>query len=288
MVTSGRTRRLKPLSRGRPPALKPKATISRKATRKIIREHHTLKKEQAKAIADGDSTKCAAISEQLEVQGGIESYQTASLLGQTSQRGGDSSKILMSWLAAVVPTLREYASTGNALRMLEVGALSTTNACSASQIFDMTLIDRRSTSKNIEQQDFIERPLPRDDGERFHLISLSLVLNYVPDPVGRGNMLQRTLEFLTKEQEPSLQGYFPSLFLVLPAPCVQNSRYMDEARLEAIMQSLGYTMSNKKLSSKLIYYLWYLKPGPTETKRVFKKETLRTGSNRNNFSILLK
>jgi len=174
--------------------------------------------------------------------------------------------------------------------MLEVGALSTDNACSRSGFFDLERIDLNSQGKGILQQDFMERPLPRDSAEQFDLISLSLVLNFVPDPKGRGEMLLRTLEFL-HEPDTSLsappQSFVPSLFLVLPAPCVSNSRYLDEERLVAMMASLGYAKIESKTTQRLVYYLW--KRGTkSERPRSFPKEEIRRGSSRNNFAIVLK
>lgn len=86
--------KLKSLSHGRPPTVKPLRSISSKATRTLIRSHHTLEKEKAKAQKDGDVIKAAAIARQIELQGGIEGYQKASLKGQANDRGGDSSRIL--------------------------------------------------------------------------------------------------------------------------------------------------------------------------------------------------
>lgn len=181
-------------------------------------------------------------------------------------------------------------SGGRRLRMLEVGALSTDNACSRSGLFDLERIDLNSQGKGILQQDFMERQLPRDSAERFDLISLSLVLNFVPDPKGRGEMLLRTLEFLHEpDTSPSTvpQTFVPSLFLVLPAPCVSNSRYLDEERLVAIMASLGYAKIESKTTQRLVYYLWK-KGTKSERLRSFPKEEIRRGSSRNNFAIVLK
>ena len=69
--------------------------------------------------------------------------------------------------------------------MLEVGALSTSNACSRSGLFEIERIDLNSQAEGITQQDFMERPLPKDSSEQFEIISLSLVLNYVPDAIGK-------------------------------------------------------------------------------------------------------
>ncbi|KAA8573126.1 hypothetical protein EYC84_003645 [Monilinia fructicola] len=232
---------------------KPTQRISSKATRTIIRNHHTLEKRKAKALAEGDEVTAAALTREIASQGGLESYQRASLIGQGNDRGGDSSKILMDWLAPLCKDLKGLVEKNSPVRMLEVGALSTTNACSKSRTFHVERIDLNSQSEGITQQDFMERPLPKDETEKFNIISLSLVLNYVPDGVGRGNMLLRTRKFL-ETVCPSGEGFsewFPALFLVLPSPCVNNSRYMDEARLEAIMESLGYVLVKKKLSNKL-------------------------------------
>ncbi|CAG8977983.1 hypothetical protein HYALB_00001865 [Hymenoscyphus albidus] len=287
--------KLKSLSSGRPPTAKPTRSISSKATRTLIRAHHTLEKQKAKAIADGDEAEAALIAKQIESKGGLKTYQKASLQGQSNERGGDSSRILMDWLAPIVPPLKEKLQSGIPARMLEVGALSTTNACSKSHLFDIERIDLNSQSEGIRQQDFMERPLPSGPEECFDIISLSLVLNYVPDPASKGAMLLRVLQFLkTKpdsENDP-VQEFLPSLFLVLPAPCVMNSRYMDERKLEAIMKALGFVQVKKKLSNKLIYYLWRLEPsvGVNMEKKMFgfKKEELRSGKDRNNFAIVLK
>jgi 25S rRNA (adenine2142-N1)-methyltransferase len=289
MVNKKKRTKLKSLSQGRPLTVKPVRSISSKAGRNLIRKHHTLEKERAKALAAGDDAKVVAIAKEIELQGGIKSYQRASLIGQTNERGGDSSKILMEWLEPTLPALKELSIRGNPIRMLEVGALSIANACSKSRLFDVERIDLNSQADGITQQDFMERPLPGNDLDQFEIISLSLVLNYVPDPIGRGQMLLRTLKFLkTQQYVGQLSDFLPSLFLVLPSSCVTNSRYLDENRLEAIMESLGFVNVRKKLSNKLIYYLWRLE-GSTERRTLaFKKEEIRSGKSRNNFAVVLK
>lgn len=291
MAPKKKSTKLKSLSAGRPPTVKPTRSISSKATRTLIRAHHTLEKQKAKAIADGDDAKAASIAQEIDSNGGLKTYQKASLQGQSNDRGGDSSRILMDWLAPVVPVLKEHVTAASPARLLEVGALSTTNACSKSRLFDIERIDLNSQAEGIKQQDFMERPLPSGQEECFDVISLSLVLNYVPDPAGKGAMLLRVLQFLkSKPDSDTLQEFLPSLFLVLPAPCVTNSRYMDERKLEAIMEALGFVKVKKKLSNKLVYYLWRLGSSIGMEKKSFgfKKEELRSGKDRNNFSIVLK
>ena len=125
MAGSKKPLKLKSLSQGRPPNVKPPRSISSKATRNLIRTHHILEKQRAQALKDGDDSKATSLLKQIELQGGIESYQKASLLGQANDRGGDSSKILMEWLQLVMPVLKEQSIQETPVRMLEVGALST-------------------------------------------------------------------------------------------------------------------------------------------------------------------
>jgi len=178
------------------------------------------------------------------------------------------------------------------LRILEVGALSIDNAISKYKSADVTRIDLNSQQKGIEKQDFMERPLPSINDElghggRFDILSLSLVLNFVPSAIGRGEMLKRVGSFLDlrEEDKGNGDGKRPWLFLVLPVACVENSRYMDQARLGEIMESLGYKLVERKLTAKLIYDLWECH-GITANKD-FKKKEVRPGGSRNNFAIVL-
>lgn len=169
-------------------------------------------------------------------------------------------------------------------RMLEVGALRVDNAAARSGLFaTVERIDLHAQERGIVTQDFMERPLPAvAEEEGFDVVSLSLVLNYVGDAKARGEMLRRVEWFLrkrgkrrkkwrddgderAKEEEKQTneqdgcccqRRWFPGLFLVLPAPCVTNSRYLDEERLEAMIRGLGYVRAKRKLSLKLIYYFW--------------------------------
>jgi len=181
--------------------------------------------------------------------------------------------------------------SGRPLKMLEVGALSTQNACSQSSHFDIVRIDLHSQGEGILQQDFMERPLPKNDSELFDIISLSLVLNFVPDPKGRGEMLRRASKFLRAPgrylDSSSLTINFPSLFLVLPAPCVTNSRYLDEELLTKIMTSLGYVKTASKTTQRLVYYLWKRDSALQASGKRFAKKEIRAGSTRNNFAIIL-
>jgi len=284
----------KSLSSGRPPNVtKPKASLSSQATRTLIRSHHQLSKKLQIAKSKGNDAEVEDLQKQIEELGGLKSYQQASIQGQSNDRGGDSSVVLMKWLE---PTADAISKAEPKLRLLEVGALSTSNACSKSGHFDVQRIDLNSQGDGILQQDFMERPLPESAPEQFDIISLSLVLNYVPDAPGRGEMLKRTCQFLDTrhriDRDAAVQAVFPALFLVLPASCITNSRYMDEGRLGEIMNSLGYVLLQRKQTAKLVYYLWQLKSLPSEARtktktRKFPKKEVNPGAGRNNFSVIV-
>src|SRR5271155_5779989 len=168
-----------PISRGRPPLSRSQtASLSSKATRSLIRSHHNLQKAYAKAVASGDESRALQIERQIDANGGLSSYQVASTQGQSGERGGDSSKVLVEWLR---PTFGEAAKGDKTFRMLEIGALSTQNACSKVECLDVRRIDLRSQEAGIEEIDFMDLGLPKTDGELFDIVSLSLVLNFVPD-----------------------------------------------------------------------------------------------------------
>jgi len=286
IIMAGKKRRQpRSLAAGRPPTIQRTKSISRTATKALINKHHLLEKKKQQAVARGDKAEEAVISAEIEALGGLEHYQQASLQGQRHDRGGDSSRVLIQWLEPHL-TLRKESRR---LRMLEVGALSTQNACSKSGYFDIERIDLNSQGEGILQQDFMKRPLPRDSSECFDIISLSLVLNFVPDPRGRGEMLLRTVQFLHQPDNyvGELANSFPSLFLVLPAPCVTNSRYLDEDLLGAIMTAVGYNKAASKTTQRLVYSLWK-RSSRVPAGGEFSKKELRPGSFRNNFSIVLK
>lgn len=281
------------LKAGRPPLAKSSRTMTRKASRTLINNHHQLEKRRRQAAERGDKVEEALMEKEIAKLGGIDHYQKASLQGQSHDRGGDTSRVLLEWL----PTeqLREGLSGSmKRPRMLEVGALSTRNACSTSGIFDVTHIDLNSQEPGIEQQDFMQRPLPSSNKEKFDIISLSLVVNFVPDAAGRGRMLRRTLGFLEetssfgeKGQNQAGESFFPSLFMVLPRSCFDNSRYMTEEKFGEIMAALGYTQVRGKSTQKLTYSLWRREQDKYKTGIKFTKKEVKPGRTRNNFAVTL-
>ena len=288
-MASKKSRRSRLLSSTRPRNSKP-ITLSSRKTRSIVRSHHNLRKEVSAAVSTGDTSRAQAVQAKIDAAGGLPKYQEASIQGQSIQRGGDTSKILVEWLTKEEGENGVSVESGRQLRMLEIGSLRPNNACSRSGLFDMERIDLHSQHSVIQEQDFMERPTCGAEDleqEGFDVVSLSLVVNFVGDPVERGKMLGRVASFL-RPCSSREDRRFPGLFLVLPSACVTNSRYLDEERLDAIMQSLGYKRARRKLSSKLVYYLWKYEAGMAGISRAFKKEEIRSGKSRNNFAIVLR
>jgi 25S rRNA (adenine2142-N1)-methyltransferase len=306
--------RPKSLSHGRPAIAiaagkksKP-AHLSSHTTRTVIRKHHNLLKDHARAIASNDVSLAAKLETEIAENGGLEHYQAASILGQSVQRGGDTSRHLLDFLEVVSPGWKSIATPERRkLRMLDVGALSTDTAASRNGLFDITRIDLNSQEDGILQQDFMQRPLPTGENERFDIVCLSLVVNYVPDAKVRGDMLRRVGSFLVDASASRVQEHvehhdgdtprtgtketsatsnaFPALWLVLPAPCVTNSRYLTSSRLVQIVTSMGYVLIQEKLSAKLAYYLF--KWTGNGKRQAFPKMEVNPGKARNNFVVLV-
>ncbi|KAF4582900.1 nucleolus protein [Ophiocordyceps camponoti-floridani] len=259
--------------------------MSRKASRTLINRHHQLEKQRRQAATAGDAEAAASASAELASAGGLARYQEASLQGQRLERGGDTSRLLLRWLPS-------HGIGMGRIRMLEVGALSTRNACSACGRFDMVRIDLESREAGILQQDFMERPLPETEADKFDVISLSLVLNFVPDAEARGRMLARSLFFLRDavggtSSGTTVRATSPSLFIVLPRSCVSNSRYLTEARLEEFMDMLGCELVKVKTTQKLAYSLWTRSRNVSLVDVSLTKSEVNPGRVRNNFAITL-
>ena len=69
--------------------------------------------------------------------------------------------------------------------LLEVGALKPDNYASCSSWIDVTPIDLRSRHPAIREQDFLGMAVDENQG-KWDIISLSLVVNFVPEPRNRG------------------------------------------------------------------------------------------------------
>ncbi|KAI8910278.1 hypothetical protein EDD86DRAFT_137035 [Gorgonomyces haynaldii] len=234
-------------------------------TQQLISQFHTLNKRLAKAKADKNTAEQQQIESQLEEMGGLHLYQKASLKGGSIKKGFAADQ----WL---VPLLKQEPKP---MRMLDVGAISG-ELYQKYKFLQVVSIDLNSQTPAVIKQDFMLRPKPESDQDKFHIVCLSLVINFVGDITQRGDMLQHTRHFLLENG---------LLYIVLPLPCINNSRYMDHEHFLLIMISCGYKIEHFKFSTKLAYYLFRIQD-PTRV-NVPKKE-LHPGGKRNNFSINLR
>jgi 25S rRNA (adenine2142-N1)-methyltransferase len=244
------------------------------ASRRVIRKFHVLLKQQTQ-VDESNIEQRSKIQRELDEIGGLELYQKMSSIGQGKDRGGGSEKVLISWLKG-----EKYSA--KKLRLLEVGALKPDNYQSCESWLDVTPIDLRSRHPMIKEQDFLEIDVAANT-EAWNVISLSLVLNFVSEPKARGQMLQMAHTML------AAGGL---LYVVLPQPCVNNSRYLTEAHFQALMDAIGFEQLHKKSrqGGKLSYWLMrkqsHCRTGGVGRDLFSKKSVLLQGS-RNNFCILL-
>lgn len=213
----------------------------------------------------------ARVEAEIEHRGGLHVYQLASTVGQDSKRGGDSLRKLLQWFNEMKVSAKDT---------LEIGSLSPDNAILNKVFGTVTRIDLNSQNPKILQQDFMERPLPLNDSERFDLISCSLVLNFVPSALRRGEMLVRMTHFLREPDSSSSR-----VFLVLPLPCVSNSRYFDGTLMDKVVTSLGFEILKYHEAKKVAYWLLEWRGSAAMRRIRTSKKELKGGANRNNFFI---
>ncbi|KAI9282660.1 putative methyltransferase-domain-containing protein [Sporodiniella umbellata] len=158
---------------------------SRTETARLIRRFHVLNKELAKCKASPETSKQKEIEilKEMESLGGLDWYQKASQLGQSKARGGDSSKWLIQTLKAHCKEATE--SVEKPIRVLDVGAVAPDNYRSYSWITAKP-IDLNPQHPDIQQQDFLKM-VPPSETDKFDIVCLSLVINFVGDPKDRGN-----------------------------------------------------------------------------------------------------
>ncbi|KAI0362723.1 hypothetical protein OH77DRAFT_1467733 [Trametes cingulata] len=262
------------------------------ATRTVIRRFHVLIKRQTQLqrIIRGKhqdvtaaKAELDAVEREIEELGGLEVYQRMSSIGQSKDRGGGSEKIFISWLRELhMPeSLKERSSK---VRLLEVGALKPDNYASCATWIDVTPIDLHSRHPSIQEQDFLLMD-PATHRESWDAISLSLVLNFVPDARDRGRMLRLAHTML----RPS-----GLLFVALPLPCVLNSRYMTPEHFQGLMTAVGFEQLRTRWreGGKMAY--WLFRKAPSASSSTYddhmlyqKKKTVFRQGNRNNFVVLL-
>ncbi|GAA6020803.1 hypothetical protein JCM10207_001662 [Rhodosporidiobolus poonsookiae] len=287
-----------------PPAAEdPSIPKNRQKETQLIRAFHAIEKQLASpALTDPEERK--KLEEERERLGGLEGYQEASKHGGDKARGGETSKWLVKQIRdlkigledekkpeKVEPTILEDGTKvwpkreRRKLRLLDVGAIAGTAYADFPWI-DTTSIDLNPQAPHVIKSNFFDFLPPSAPEEKYDVVALSLVMNYEGSLVNRGHMLLHSHAFL----RPT--GY---LYLVLPLPCLTNSRYMTHARLESILTSTGYEKVKQHDSAKLTYWLVRRTPPAAEGEepgkgdgQQWKREQVREGVQRNNFVIVVK
>ncbi|XP_078618952.1 uncharacterized protein LOC144886285 [Branchiostoma floridae x Branchiostoma japonicum] len=201
--------------------------------------------------------------------GGLDAYQAASKRGACCHGNTTTS----NW---VIKQLKKFkvkpASEVKRLRLLDVGALD--NHYHRHGWLDCTAIDLNPQTDRVTKADFFDYQV--EEGCEYDVVVLSLVINFVGDPKKRGDMLRHCCQ-VTKEN-----GH---LFVVLPLPCLSNSRYLTHQLFSDMLDCLGF----QKLGchdSKRLSFLMFQRTGKRRSKS-FPKQVVRTGPSHNNFSIVL-
>ena len=148
----------------------------------------------------GNGQELGEIDDQISSLGGLDAYQGMSKHGQSAERGGGTETVLIDWLKGIVKD--DPLGDGEKLRcvrpqdclllaltvwvrLLEIGALKADNYRGCFSWIETTPIDLNAQDPGIRQQDFLQM---REDENccEWDVLSLSLVLNFVPDPKERG------------------------------------------------------------------------------------------------------
>ena len=177
--------------------------------------------------------------------------------------------------AVVSPTKPPPTSSHRRPRLLDVGSLSNPYQ-PYSQLLDLLAIDLNPQHPSVQRMDFFALS-PTVHTRSFDAIVLSLVLNFVPSPVLRGRMLRRSARMLR------VGGW---LYCVLPAACVSNSRWLDEAVVRDVWRRCGLRVSEVHYSSKLVL-IEAAVDASGEDGGEWKASMARHGAQHNNFSIAL-
>eukprot|EP00833_Pecoramyces_ruminatium_P008884 jgi/Orpsp1_1/1182916/evm.model.c7180000083156.1 len=274
-------------------------TIRKKKTHQfsqaLISKFHVLNKEKERLKKQPPTKEVLerlhAIDKEMEHMGGLDAYQKASLLGQDKRRGGDSSKWFIKQLLSLKKPEpfkddKNYVagkpSVPETYSLLDVGAVSGSNYSKEGKWIKAKAIDLNPQDSLVEKADFFEFPIPK---EKYQILCLSLVINFVGDAKMRGIMIARANKFLVT------QGL---LFIVLPNPCVNNSRYCTDDHFRKILDYLGFSLVTSHVSRKLVYYLFRKIKDINinlskiqQAKPKFPKVLLNDGVSRNNFCVVI-
>ena len=145
-------------------------------------------------------------------------------------------------------------------RCLEVGAINTELLdAGARDGLRVDAIDLRASDPRIRRADFFGLA---PAGE-YHVVVLSMVLNCVPEPSKRGEMLLACARHLRGRRAPDAPGG-GVLFLTLPRRCLEASRRTSADAFRALLCRAGFEVLEERFSPKIAFYILGLAPEPVE------------------------
>ena len=263
---------------------------SRKKARIVTTAFHKHTRLLSEALQENDTEKAKFHEVEIEKLGGRNAYQAASVL---SVKYFSTSKWVLSVLRKRGHLKIKSASDNiveEAFRILEVGAINTEMLEAAKRsssdpnktTISMRAIDIQSQHPDIEELDFFALPEKKDT--QYDAIVCSMVLNCVPSPEQRGDMLYKLQKHLNSDG---------LLFLTIPVTCMTLSKYMDRERFRSLLLFMGYNIVEEKESPKVAFFV--LKSTLGEQCQLQKKKnkfqellTIRRGKKfRNKFGIVL-
>jgi 25S rRNA (adenine2142-N1)-methyltransferase len=245
---------------------------SRKKARKVTTLFHKYTRERDTAQEQGKAVDVERLDRLIEEMGGRTEYQRAS---QVSTSFHSTSKWVLGvlsrngWLHGIVTESESESEPkiGNKKRprrntlCLEVGAINTelldAAACTVPEKetgvefkkyrLQVNAVDIHSMHPGIEEADFLTMPIPsQKPEERYDCIVCSMVLNCVTFPEQRGNMLARLYHFLRPNG---------LAFITIPKLCLTLSRYMNQARFQAMLKAVGFEITETKESPKVAFFI---------------------------------
>lgn len=234
-------------------------------TKNFIQKYHSLneKKESIRKTSVSSHQKKLAIEsvdDELEKMGGIRAYQRASLAG---------SKLFntASWLVNKLPPDQ---TSHQKYTLLDVGAVDL--SYKKYKNIQAEYIDLHPQNTQILKGDFI---LFDFSNRKFHIVCLSLVLNFVGCESKRGEMIKKANQLLDEDS-----GF---LYIVLPVECMFASTCTTHSEFLAQMSEIfNLSLYSFDTSKRLCFYLFQKN---TSTSRSFDLCFATTKFKKNNFQI---
>lgn len=237
---------------GKAPAAGSTHVTSLKLARKLTSKFHRLLNEEATlhgapgvnvALPTMSTTereeRLAAIEGEMGAMGGREAYQEASALATKNFR---SSRFVFKKLVGYGMQPRRGEPK---LKVLEIGAVNAQLVVCpwmAVRAIDITSRD----PKHIEEKDFFDIPVLDAVAGEYDVLVNAMVVNCVPDPVKRGEMILRCHDHL----KPG-----GLMFFALPSRCIDMSEFLTRKGFEALMVASGFTIRDDHRTPKISFYI---------------------------------